>query len=124
MAIYAFTNVPREVGDGDGDGDGDGEGLGLLTADADAAEPEAEADHPSRPAVIQSRSAAPSAGVRFFIVRSPMPRLPGCGGPPSLCHIFGAVGVVYWSRARALAPRTTRVSPGHEHQIPAQPAPR
>src|SRR6516165_10531654 len=100
-AAYAFTNVAEEVGDGDGEGEG--EGFGLLTADADAAEPEAEADHPSRPAVIQSRSAAPSAGLRFFMARSPMPRLPGCRGPPSLCHVFGAAGAVYWSPGRALA---------------------
>ena len=34
------------------------------------------------------------------------------------------MGVKLPERKSALAPRTTRVSPGHQHQIPAQPAPR
>src|SRR5215472_15757358 len=103
-------NVPEGAGDGDGDGDGDG--FGLLTADAEAAEPEADADQPSTPAVMQSSSAAPSAGNGVFIACSPMPRPARQRGAPGLCQIFGAAAAASWSRPRQHAAHPPAVSPG------------
>ena len=82
----------------EGEGDGEGDGFGFVTEDAEAAEPEAMADHPSRAVAIHSRSAAPSAGARFVIARSPMAQQARLRESPGLCQIFGAGAPAHWSQ--------------------------